>query len=462
MRAATSNEIQTTKRQFLVIVTGEYLITGYFWVFSALGSLKLLKEEKLGRTFFFTMFIIMLSNSVWEILTGWYADQFKRQLSMWAGFLACCVGFGLMGVAALVPSGNESLTLFIWYAGVSIWALGPALLSGAEEAWLVDRCNFFSTAPPEDVDDVFKKSAAYGVFAKSLGSLLCFLILSPNFIFSTPNPTASTNNDLSKWPFFLFSGIVGVVVSAWLLSISRTLREEYWNHPKYQKDETLFSFLGKGLHELWEKPFLWFAISYVGVMSLNYVLSSTAWAYMTGKAPTSSLLALTDKNRLFGWAIILILAQMAGSGLSKTVSKWVDLIKRRWWRIPVASLLYFVPIVPLLLACGSHYFLYILIVVVFAFQAAHASVFGSLNTIGQLAIKSDERRAVVVSMSSAISSFLMSLVFLFFYVYSSSDTGTHDIYPHIESLWGVSILFILMIACFSYLATSDTRRADKC
>ena len=469
MRVTPLSEIQSTKRQFLLIVTGEYLITGYFWVFSTLGSLLL--EGKAEQTFFFTMFVFMLSNGVWEILTGWYADKFRRQLSMSAGFLACCVGFCFMGAAALVPKGpylNLNFTLLVWYAGVTIWALGPALLSGAEEAWLVDRCNFFSTDPPEDVDDVFKRTAAWGVFAKSMGTVVCFLVLSPSFppdfLTQAPSPTSSGTGLNDNWPVFVTSAIIAVVVSAWLFSLSRHLQEEYWSHPKYQTNESLFSFLGKGLRDLWEKPLRWFALSYVGVMSLNYVFSSTVWTYMTIKASSTHLFSIDKDKLLLGWAIALIIAELIGSVLSRYLSKWIDLIRQRQLRIPIAALIYLVPIA-FLLNSDSHFFLHILIIVAFSFRVVYASVFGSLNTIGQLAIKSDERRAVLVSIASTIGSFFMSLVFLGFYClvrYKWNPLGSTEvpvIAKPIENFWWVSLPCILMIALCGYLATRPRSEA---
>lgn len=51
--ATPLSEIQSTKRQFLVVVTGEYLITGYFWVFSTLGSVLLEGHTEAGHPNFF-------------------------------------------------------------------------------------------------------------------------------------------------------------------------------------------------------------------------------------------------------------------------------------------------------------------------------------------------------------------------------------------------------------------------
>src|SRR5712664_2799614 len=193
-------EIKDTKKRFLILIGGEYLISGFFWVFVALGSLRIFGGDSNDpRPFFFSLFILMLSNGLWEILTGWYADKFKRQLSLTAGFLACLVGFLLMGIAPLSGTDNSVLGApsLVWNAGITIWSLGPALLSGAREAWLVDRCNFFSDAPPEDVGDVFKKAAAKGMLQKSIGALACFFLIL----------------ELPKTVVFLGTGIVGLILT---------------------------------------------------------------------------------------------------------------------------------------------------------------------------------------------------------------------------------------------------------
>ena len=445
MNRTTVDEIQETKRQFLSVVTGEYRITGFFWIFSTLGSLVLFNDWPTAETFFFSMFVLMLSNGLWEILTGWYADKFKRQFSMSAGFLACLVGFCLMGIAVIGPAPQRnpvySVKFLVWGVGVSIWSLGPALLSGAQEAWLVDRCNFFSKHPPEDVDEVFKESAWKGVIAKSIGALVCFSIfLVWKFFWK------NQDNEI----FFISSAIIAAILSGRLFYRSKKLREEYWSHPKYQTNESLSSFLLNGIRDLWKKPFRWFAISYVGVMSLTYVVSSTVWVYMVINKSASY-------KELILWAVILIVAELIGSLLSGYFSKWIDLIKKQWLRIPVASLLYLAPLPFLFLFPAG--FLYILIVAAFSFRAVHASVFGSLNTIGQLAIKSDERRAILISMSSAISSFLMSGVFYLFYRWSA-DPNSQSV-SLIEDFWRyVPFPLILILFIGRYLVAHQRSEAS--
>jgi MFS family permease len=439
-------EVRETKKQFLIVVTGEYLVTGFFWVFLTLGSLVLFPQERnvAAQTLFLSLFVLMFSNGVWEILTGWYADKFRRRFSISAGFLACFVGFCLMGIASL-NFGSSADPVFsarslIWNAGVSIWSLGPALLSGAQEAWLVDRCNYFSKQPPEDVDVVFKKSAAYGVFAKAVGAAVCFVIFFARDIeaqLRKPDPLV-----------FLLSAGIAAVLSAGLFYCSQTLREEYWSHPKYQTNESLFLFLRKSLRDLWRVPFRWFTLSYIGVMSLNYVLSSTVWVYMIKEAAA-----------LLYWAVVLIVVEVTGSFLSRPFSKLIDILDDHRLRVPFASLLYLAPI-PFMWIYGSSRFLQLLMVATFTFRLVHASVFGSLNTMGQLAIKSDERRAILISMSSALSSFLMSIVFLLFFWFSGSD-DQRGISTHVEQFWYyVPLVCIVMLIGGSGLAARSSSEAS--
>lgn len=447
MTSAYESEIQKTKNQFLFMITGEYLITGFFWVFITIGSLLLFGRDDKVETFFVSLFVLLFSNGIWEILTGWYADKFKRQFSMSAGFGACLIGFCLMGIASFFE--REVGTIFstrslVWNAGISIWSLGPALLSGAREAWLVDRCNFFSQAPPEDVGGVFKKAAAWGILAKSIGALVCFLIFLKFSNLSNTNSVATiSSGDKAS---FILSASLAAVLSAVLLILSLRLREEYWSHPKYQTNESLVSFLGKALQDLWKTPYRWFTLGYVGAMSLNYVLSPTLWPYMVVKAKNSSLPGVANRENLLYWAGLLIFAELIGSSLSKPFSKVIDLIKQHQLQMPAAALMYVVPILCLWIF-GSGALLYILIVAAFSFRAVNASVFGTLNTIGQLAIKSSERRASLISMSSAISSFLMAMVFFGFFWLSYSSTET-EISTYIESFWLVVPLpcIILLVA----------------
>jgi hypothetical protein len=462
MTAKAFSEIGETKRQFLFLVTGEYLITGFFWVFAALGSLALNDENPhRASMFFFTFFILTLSNGVWEILTGWYADKFKRQFSLSAGFLACLVGFCFMGVAAFVK--DDLIKYFVWNTGITIWSLGPALLSGAQEAWLVDRCNFFSQRPPEDVDETFKKSAGYGVLAKSVGAAICFMIfLGPDLLLG--------RGDSANKRFFLLSASIAAALSAGLLYLSLRLGEEYWDHPKYQTDESLFAFLGKGLEDLWRTPYRWFTLGYVGFMTLNYVQSSTIWSYLEETQRPAQKTDQLDITRLLIWGGVLIAVELTGSLLSRPFAKWIDRIEPHRIRLPIASLIYLAPI-PFLGIIGQSLFfrqdslfhqkgfLYLLIVAAFSFRIAHASVFGSLNTIGQLSIKSDERRAILISMSSAISSFLTSMVFFAFYL--SSLHNSRAVTTHIEQFWLlVPLPCIFILAMGGYLVARRREEAN--
>jgi MFS family permease len=458
-----ASEIHATKRDFRHILGGEYLVTGFFWVFSTVGSMVL--SDKKGddaSTFFLTMSVLMISNCIWEMLTGWYADKFRRHVSMYAGFLACLFGFCLMGVAPLFsepmtasPTTSSEILrnyrLLVWTAGVSIWSLGPALLSGAVEAWLVDRCNFFSQNPPEDFGDTFKKSAAYGIIAKSVGAAVCFFIF--YFYLKDFKDFTGNNSDehrgLKELVFGLSAGIAAGL-SAWLFYRSRGLLEEYWSHPKYQTNESVFSFLWEGMRDLRRAPYFWFTFSFVGATSLNYVVSSSIWPYLVNNGVAAEVKK---------YAVYLILAEFIGSLLSGQFSKLID---RAIWpglRIPVASLIFLAPLPLLFLFHGWGAILGVLIAAAFSFRIIHASVFGLLNTLGQQAIESDERRAVLISISSAISSFLMSVSFLLFYLFPPADAARGVV--GIELFWRcVPPLFILMLVLGGYMAARPRTEAN--
>jgi len=132
-------------------------------------------------------------------------------------------------------------------------------------------------------------------------------------------------------------------------------------------------------------------------------------------------------------------------------SKLIDRAERPRLRILVASLLYFAPIPFLFLSNSQDAILKVLIAAAFSFRIVHASVFGLLNTLGQQAIESDERRAVLISISSAFSSFLMSASFLVFYSLSSigATGGRH----RIELFWFyVPLPLVFLLVWGGYLA----------
>lgn len=444
-----SSEIQATKDDFLHLLAGEYLITGFFWVFGTVGSMVLFEDK---GDLFLTLAVLMISNCIWEMLTGWYADKFRRHDSMYVGFLACLFGFCLMGLAPHFQEPPDmpseiiirNYRLLVWVAGVSIWSLGPALLSGAVEAWLVDRCNFFSEDPPEDVSGIFKRSAAAGTITKSIGAMVCFSI----FYFVLLD--FKHNDPRMKLVFGMSAGI-SAGLSAWLAYRSRRLQEEYWDHPKYQSNESIFSSVWKGVQHLRRKAYLWFTVGFVGATSLNYVVSSTVWPYLVEKGKRGG----EFRAEAGTYAMVLILAELIGSLLSGKFSKLIDRVERPRLRIPVASLLYLAPILVLFFVKffvnSQDAILIVLIVAAFSFRIVHASVFGLLNTLGQQAIESDERRAVLISISSAFSSLLMSGSFLLFYLLPSIiATGVRY---RIEWFWlGVPLPLIFLLAWGGYRA----------
>jgi hypothetical protein len=125
--------------------------------------------------------------------------------------------------------------------------------------------------------------------------------------------------------------------------------------------------------------------------------------------------------------------------------------------MPVASLMYLIPVLPLYAALLYPVQWDVLLLVFFAasflFRTAHASVFGTLNALGQLAIESDERRAVVLSMSSGLASLLVALVLL---LLVRQNLGNDR--AKIAALWEcIALPAILMLAIGGYLVALRRR-----
>jgi MFS family permease len=457
-----SDEIRKTKEQYLEILRGSYFVAGFFWVFSTVGSMYL-PGTKDSLALFASMIALMVSNGVWEILTGWYADKFRRRFSISAGFFAYGLGFLIMLVAVLVPFDKDAQAtvqlleprLVTWLVGVTVWSLGPALLSGAQEAWLVDRCNFLSATPPEPLNDVFKTAAKHGVISKAAGCLICFFVL------------VGLGSPTNRLGLVLTAG-VAALSSFSLFVYSLRLQEEYWTDPKYQTEESLFAFWWMGIKDLWKVPYRWFTVAFIGATSLNYALSFTVWPYLAQLdhkdvqfilgGNTGPKLIVEDRDIGFQLVIAggIIGLELVAGFVSGAFSRRIDLIRQPRWRMPAASLMYLVPVVPLYLSfllVSSHStgkFLCVLIAASFFFRIAHASVFGTLNGAGQLAIESDERRAVLVSMSSALAAFFVAALLRFCY----SD----EIRQGIPAFWVAIILpSILMLAVGGYLVARGGR-----
>jgi hypothetical protein len=469
--SAALDEVAETKKQYLVILTGSYFLAGFLWTFGAVGSMYL-KEPAEPLPFFSSMIVLMLSNALWEVLTGWYADKFRRRFSISGGFLAYGSGFLIMLLASFIsqeaPGGGTQASqlleprLFIWLVGVAICSLGPALLSGAQEAWLVDRCNFVSISPPEQLDDVFKRAARQGVFAKAAGSLICIFSL---YGLIREMPGASTTAEPSSLTLaFVISAGTAAVSSFLLFMYSRKLQEEYWTDPKYQTEESLFHFAGMGVKDLLRAPYRWFTLAFIGATSLNYILSFTLWPSLAQPGESTTLYStlpyspLPYSTLLYIAGTIIGLEVMAGY-FSGPFSRWIDRIASPRWRMPVVSLMYLAPVIPLYLAfpqVSPGDFLLTLIAATFMFRTAHSSVFGTLNTVGQSAIESDERRAVMVSMSSALAAFFVAAMLWISY------RQDQKIQEGIRVFWiAISLPSILMLAFGGYLAVRGGNQGDK-
>lgn len=458
----SENEIRKTQQQYLLIVPGAYFTTGFFWVFVSLGSVMLRQGKDQDRlsTFFYSMIVLMVSNGIWEILTGWYADKFRRRLSIIVGFFASVAGFVLMGLAAFIPSENgsgQTATVFdprllVWLAGVTVWSLGPALRSGAQEAWLVDRCNFLSEDPPEPLGAIFKTAASRGVIAKAFGSIICFSVLSLMFIYPPNDPLTNSLDTRLKLAFSLAGGLAAFLTGCFGY-YSLRLQEEYWTDPKYQSEESLFAFLWMGIKDLWKVPYIWFTVAFIGATVLNYVLSSTVWAYL-GHDMNRTIPALGRETNVIVIAVSIVFIELFAGFLSKAFSQQIDRIKQPRWRMPVAALMYLLPALPLYIAFNQGVFIFVLLAASFFFRTAHASVFGTLNTHGQLLIESDERRAVMLSMSSALAAFFMALVFAVI----KNSRGFVNVEEGIEFSWAwITLPCVLMLIVGGYLVARGER-----
>lgn len=462
----SAQEIRKTQQQYLVIVPGAYFTTGFFWVFVSLGSVMLGQGEDQDRlsAFFYSMIVLMASNGVWEILTGWYADKFRRRLSITVGFFASVAGFLLMGVAAFIRLENvsdQTATVFgprllVWLAGVTVWSLGPALRSGAQEAWLVDRCNFLSEAPPEPLGAIFKTAARRGVIAKAFGSIICFSVLSLMLIYPSNDPSNDQSDARLELAFFLAGGLAAFL-TGYLGYYSLRLQEEYWTDPKYQSEESLVAFLWMGIKDLWKVPYSWFTVAFIGATVLNYILSSTVWAYL-GHDMKATIAVLGQPRNVIVIAVSIVFIELLAGFLSQAFSKQIDRIKQPRWRMPVAALMYLLPALPLYISFYQDVFIYVLLAAAFFFRTAHASVFGTLNTHGQLLIDSDERRAVMLSLSSALASFFTALVFIFIFIGINRSHTSISVEEGIRVSWMyITLPSIFMLAVGGYLVTREVR-----
>jgi hypothetical protein len=212
-----------------------------------------------------------------------------------------------------------------------------------------------------------------------------------------------------------------------------------------------------GLKELWSIPYRWFTLAFIGATALNYTLSVTAWPYLGNKESISLFGQPTSPLKI---VIGITFIELIAGYLSKWFSKRIDRIKQPKLRMPAASLMWLVPVFPLYFiffqSAQANNFLYVLIVATFLFRMATASIFGTLNSVGQLLIESDERRATLLSMSSALASFFMAAAFIV--VGNSFKFQQSDFGQGIQIFWMfITLPCVLMLAVGGYLVARTVR-----
>jgi MFS family permease len=438
---STTHATRATQRQFLFISTAEYWFTGLFWVFATLGGMKVQKDE--FYTFYLSLIVLFLSNGVWEVLTGWYADKFRRTFSIAAGFLACTLGFLLMGFS------QHSNSLALWSIGLTVWSLGPALLSGAREAWLVDRIRFLNGKDPESLSSLFTLSASLGIVFKTLGALLAIVLYQQSGALESEPPSAS----LLK--AFLSCGLAGAAVSGVAFLYSLRLKEEYWSNPKYLTEETLFVFLAASFRHILRRPFLWFVVGYSGATCLTYLVSSTLWpAVVLQPRDTLPWPQAWPKPMPWHLAVGIVFVELIAGVSSFFVAAALNRIRSSTLRAISTSAFYCTPLLPLL---AFDTLLPTILVATFFFRCAYAALLGNLDTYGQSAIQSDDKRAVMVSFASALGLFLFALLaagFLLFARHPPEDVSLREqhLLQSLSYFWFVALPVGFLMTIFGLTA----------
>ena len=433
-------EVAKTRRQFLILNTAEYFLAGFFWLFAMIAS-PLLRPEEKSLSLFSSMFVLMLSNAFWEVLTGWYADKFRRQFSITAGFFWYGVGVLIM-IAAVYFKTDGKPSLPLWLTGITLWSLGPAMLSGAKEAWLVDRCGFFSPATKDQLEGTFTQAATLGVVSKSLGAAYAALTLW--FTGLLKGTEASGNLELG----FLVSAGPPALAALFLCVRSAALKEEYWTQPEYQTSESLLAFLETSLRQLSRVPYRWFTLGFVGITGLNYVLSSTLGPYIANQED--------DVRIAYLLAAVIFLEVVAGL-VGRQLPRWLGVHARSRMRIPILAVLH---LIPLPLAFFRIPFEFSLLCAALIFRGLQGLIMGTLADIGHRAIEDDSHRAILYSMSSALAALLVAIPCLFFIAKDGANGVA--LQNNIQTFWiAVVPLAVIFLALGSYLVSRHDERDES-
>ena len=111
----------------------------------------------------FTAFSV--SMFLFEIPTGAFADVFSRKYSVVLGFLISGICILLMGIFS---------SFWIFFLLFIILGFGMTLISGAEEAWVIDNLNYYRRKDLHKEFFIKSQSIAYfaGIFSPLVGALI--------------------------------------------------------------------------------------------------------------------------------------------------------------------------------------------------------------------------------------------------------------------------------------------------
>jgi|GEM_PF-4588702 hypothetical protein len=405
------------KKTYTLFVTTEVFQTGFFWFISTVGSSVILSQTNRmneNAAFMSSMVVLFVSSAFWEVVTGWYADNFRRRTSLAAGFGCCAAGF----VALIVGAAKQDLS--IWLTGIGVWSLGTALSSGAQQAWVVDRCRYLENDDEyDDFEATFRMSASYSLIARSLGVAIGF---GGFWVFGIQSLEHVQSND-SVFAIGALTSPFVLLCMAFSFYCSR-LNEEYWTQPTRDEDEPVLTFIWRAALGVVCPPYCWFTLALAGLLGLNYIPSATAWRFAKNATGADGIPLVF---------IVILFAELVGGTLSFVLPKLVDKLANMLARLAIVAAVYVVPLtamycVPVIGLDGNDKQLERLGLfttmglAALLYRSAFAGMFGSLIASGQRAIKEEKRRALMLSLSSAAALICTSIPFLWGYKYSETLT----------------------------------------
>ncbi len=454
--------VNQTKDRYLRLVLVDTVLAGLFYVVMTLQGEFDQDPEKV----FATVGLFMLWSAVWEVLTGAFADIFKRRAATIASFALS----GLAGLA-LVFYSLDIMKDLAGQAYIPLYTLGAALISGSLEAWLYDRVTYYSPKPP-DLAGVFRREMVTTIWGTAAGYCLGILVLS--ILLFAPALSLQPRMDLALFGGILLVGVAVVgAVDSWRMS------EEYWMREEFRHQRGLFGYVID-----------MFKIVLVEKRTYGSFVALYAIAYSLGIFFTLSMwpllwLSVKDSQSWFGAAlgddykfIMLALVYVVMSSLAALAARaWqkrsrlltVTESEVRPVHLVLASLWNFVPMVPVGVAVLyreviGYYLLLVLAAAVLIYRLGLVMRQGLYKAVLQRTVKDSSHRAVLLSLATAAGSVLNivgSLIFVGLY----GEAG--DAYRMLAMAWVFApiavVIFILLFswACKSSLFPSQQEKPES-